>query len=206
MLGAIECGDRAHIAEELGDVLLQVAFHARVAQEQAERAFDIDDVAGLLVDKLVRRHPHVFADGDASTPAEVEQAWERIKAQEKGAGHRRWGRLCGRPAARHPRGAARRARRREGARAGAPSRAQPLTGAVARLERARAALRRPRPTCALPWRTWTRIRLRLPAPHRTALDAGTWVKRAASPTLFTHIRDGACTVALHIQVRLTSAT
>ena len=66
-------------------MLLQVVFHARVAEEAAEGAFDIDTVAGLLVDKLVRRHPHVFADGDASTPAEVEQAWERIKAREKGA-------------------------------------------------------------------------------------------------------------------------
>ena len=86
VLGAIEGGDRAHLAEELGDVLLQVVFHARVAEEAAEGAFDIDTVAGLLVDKLVRRHPHVFADGDATTPAEVEQAWERIKAQEKAAG------------------------------------------------------------------------------------------------------------------------
>ena len=82
---AIEGGDRRHLAEELGDVLLQVVFHARVAEEAAEQAFDIDTVAGLLVEKLVRRHPHVFADGDASTPAEVEQAWERIKAQEKAA-------------------------------------------------------------------------------------------------------------------------
>ena len=83
---AIATGDRAHLAEELGDVLLQVVFHARVAEEASGGdAFDIDTVAGLLVDKLVRRHPHVFADGDASTPAEVEQAWERIKAQEKEA-------------------------------------------------------------------------------------------------------------------------
>ncbi len=84
---AISTGDRGHLAEELGDVLLQVVFHARVAEESGEGAFDIDTVAGLLVDKLVRRHPHVFADGDASTPAEVEAAWERIKAVEKaGAG------------------------------------------------------------------------------------------------------------------------
>ena len=67
-LHAIESGDRAHLAEELGDVLLQVVFHARVAEEAGAEAFDIDTVAGLLVDKLVRRHPHVFADGDASTP------------------------------------------------------------------------------------------------------------------------------------------
>ena len=67
-------------------MLLQVVFHARVAEEAQEGAFDIDTVAGLLVEKLVRRHPHVFADGDATTPSEVEQAWERIKAQEKAAG------------------------------------------------------------------------------------------------------------------------
>ena len=80
---AVRSGDQAHIAEELGDVLLQVAFHARVAQEDPDAPFDIDDVAGGLVAKLVRRHPHVFADGDASTPAEVEEAWARIKAEEK---------------------------------------------------------------------------------------------------------------------------
>lgn len=82
---AIESGDREHLAEELGDVLLQVLFHARVAEDasEADDRFDIDDVAGGLVAKLVRRHPHVFADGDASTPEEVEEAWARIKAQEK---------------------------------------------------------------------------------------------------------------------------
>ena len=82
---AIESGDREHLAEELGDVLLQVLFHARVAEDasEADERFDIDDVAGGLVAKLVRRHPHVFADGDASTPEEVEEAWARIKAQEK---------------------------------------------------------------------------------------------------------------------------
>jgi XTP/dITP diphosphohydrolase len=82
VLHAIESGDRGHLAEELGYVLLQVVFHARVAEEDAE-GFDIDTVAGLLVDKLVRRHPHVFADGAASTPAEVEAEWERIKAAER---------------------------------------------------------------------------------------------------------------------------
>ena len=82
---AIASGDRPHLAEELGDVLLQVVFHARVAEEAEADAFDIDTVAGLLVEKLVRRHPHVFADGGATTPAEVEQEWERIKAEEKAA-------------------------------------------------------------------------------------------------------------------------
>lgn len=80
---AIGSGDRDHLCEELGDVLLQVAFQARVAQDHAEEPFDIDDVAGTLVDKLVRRHPHVFSDGDASTPGEVEATWEQIKAAER---------------------------------------------------------------------------------------------------------------------------
>lgn len=84
-LDAVASGDRSHLAEELGDVLLQVVFHARVAEEAPEPGdrFDIDDVAGHLVDKLVRRHPHVFADGDATSPEQVEQAWERIKAAER---------------------------------------------------------------------------------------------------------------------------
>ena len=91
LVEAVESGDRQHMAEELGDVLLQVAFHARVAEDDPSEPFDIDTVAGLLVDKLVRRHPHVFADGDATTPEEVEASWERIKAAERAerAGHQR---------------------------------------------------------------------------------------------------------------------
>ena len=86
-LDAIAAGDLPHLAEELGDVLLQVVFHSRVAEE-AEGGFDIDDVAGHLVAKLVRRHPHVFADGTASSPEQVESAWEEIKAGERAAaGH-----------------------------------------------------------------------------------------------------------------------
>ena len=80
---AIESGDRAHMAEELGDLLLQVVFHARVAQEHPDAPFGIDDVAGGIVEKLVRRHPHVFADVDADTAAEVSANWEQIKAEEK---------------------------------------------------------------------------------------------------------------------------
>ena len=80
---AIESGDRSHLLEELGDVLFQVLFHARIAAEDEGDPFDIDDVAAELVAKLLRRHPHVFGDGEASTPEEVEAAWERIKAQEK---------------------------------------------------------------------------------------------------------------------------
>ena len=79
---ALESGDRDHMVEELGDVLLQVVFHARVAEEDDEAPFDIDDIAAGIVTKLVRRHPHVFADGTASTPGEVETSWEAIKAAE----------------------------------------------------------------------------------------------------------------------------
>ncbi|CAN5218524.1 nucleoside triphosphate pyrophosphohydrolase [soil metagenome] len=77
---ALEDGDLADLREELGDVLLQVAFHARLAQE-AEAPWSIDDVAGDLVDKLVRRHPHVFAGGSAD---DLEGSWEALKAAEKG--------------------------------------------------------------------------------------------------------------------------
>ena len=70
--------------EELGDLLLQVMFHARVASEHPDAPFDIDDVAAGIVDKLVRRHPHVFGDADAPDAATVEANWETIKNAEKG--------------------------------------------------------------------------------------------------------------------------
>ena len=76
----LENGDLLGLREELGDLLLQVAFHARIAEEHAD-AWSIDDVAGDLVDKLVRRHPHVFAD--ASTD-DLEGSWDALKAAEKG--------------------------------------------------------------------------------------------------------------------------
>jgi len=63
---------------------LQVVFHARIAQERAEGSWSIDDVADGIIAKLVRRHPHVFADGTAETAADVEANWHAIKAQEKG--------------------------------------------------------------------------------------------------------------------------
>ena len=75
---ALEDGDLDDLREELGDVLLQVAFHARIA---SETAWDIDDVAGDLVDKLVRRHPHVFAGASAD---DLEGSWEALKQAEKG--------------------------------------------------------------------------------------------------------------------------
>jgi XTP/dITP diphosphohydrolase len=75
---------RDALREELGDVLLQVAFHSRIAQEHEEDPFGIDDVAQGIVTKLIGRHPHVFGDVDAGTAADVEANWEQIKAAEKG--------------------------------------------------------------------------------------------------------------------------
>jgi XTP/dITP diphosphohydrolase len=81
---AIVDDDPVAMREELGDVLLQVAFHARVAAEAApDRRFDVDDVAGDLVDKLVRRHPHVFGDAGPRDVAQVEAGWDEIKKAEK---------------------------------------------------------------------------------------------------------------------------
>jgi XTP/dITP diphosphohydrolase len=82
-LEAIDSEDYVHLREELGDLLLQVFFHARVASE-AEDGFTIDDVAGGIVDKLVHRHPHVFAGLDVADAEEVDRNWERLKAAEKG--------------------------------------------------------------------------------------------------------------------------
>jgi XTP/dITP diphosphohydrolase len=81
---AVETGDLVGLREELGDLLLQVVFHARIGQEHAEQPWSVDDVAGGIVDKLVSRHPHVFGDTEAPTAAHVEANWERLKAAEKG--------------------------------------------------------------------------------------------------------------------------
>ncbi len=81
---AVESGDRAHLREELGDLLLQVVFHARIAAEHPDDPFDLDDVAAGIAAKLVSRHPHVFGDSPATTVAEVEANWEVLKAAEKG--------------------------------------------------------------------------------------------------------------------------
>ena len=79
LLDALDSGSREHIVEELGDVLLQVLFHARIATD-----FDIDTVAAGLVAKLVHRHPHVFTDGEAVTDSAAQQArWDELKAVEK---------------------------------------------------------------------------------------------------------------------------
>ncbi|MEU6523781.1 nucleoside triphosphate pyrophosphohydrolase [Streptomyces sp. NPDC046924] len=83
LVEAIEEGDRDELREELGDVLLQVVFHARIAEEHPEEPFSVDDVAGGIVAKLIHRHPHVFGDETATTPEEVKAHWLRTKAVEK---------------------------------------------------------------------------------------------------------------------------
>jgi XTP/dITP diphosphohydrolase len=85
-LEALETGDYTHLREELGDLLLQVYFHARIAAEDLDDPFTIDDVAGGIVDKLVHRHPHVFAGLEVEDADEVNRNWETLKAAEKGRG------------------------------------------------------------------------------------------------------------------------
>ncbi len=83
LVDAVESGTRADLREELGDLLWQVLFHAAVAAEDPDDPFTIDDVAAGLVEKMVRRHPHVFADAVATTPEEVLVHWNAAKAAEK---------------------------------------------------------------------------------------------------------------------------
>jgi XTP/dITP diphosphohydrolase len=83
LLEAIDGGDRVHLREELGDVLLQVVFHARIAEDDPDDPFDIDEVAEGIANKLVRRHPHVFADAAAPDPTATLSNWEAVKAAEK---------------------------------------------------------------------------------------------------------------------------
>jgi XTP/dITP diphosphohydrolase len=83
-IDAIESDDRAGMREELGDVLLQVYFHSRIAQDHPTDPFTIDDVAGAIADKLIGRHPHVFAGLEVSGTEEIIENWEAIKAKEKG--------------------------------------------------------------------------------------------------------------------------
>ena len=83
-IDAIETNDRAGMREELGDVLLQVYFHSRIAEDHPTDPFTIDDVAGAIADKLIGRHPHVFAGLEVSGTEEIIENWEAIKAKEKG--------------------------------------------------------------------------------------------------------------------------
>ncbi len=81
---AVENKDRTSMQEELGDLLLQVYFHSRMAEEDADNPFDVEDVAKTVTDKLIRRHPHVFGGTKVESSSEVLENWEAQKAAEKG--------------------------------------------------------------------------------------------------------------------------
>jgi XTP/dITP diphosphohydrolase len=83
-IDAIETDDRVGMREELGDVLLQVYFHSRIAQDHPTDPFSIEDVARAIADKLISRHPHVFDNLKVSGTEEIIDNWEAIKAKEKG--------------------------------------------------------------------------------------------------------------------------
>lgn len=81
VLEALERGDKEEICEELGDLLLQIVFHAQIAREEGN--FDFADICQGIKEKLIRRHPHVFGEGKARDSAEVSKNWEAIKKEEK---------------------------------------------------------------------------------------------------------------------------
>ncbi|MER7445891.1 MazG family protein [Microbacterium sp. NPDC097977] len=83
VIDAVESGTKDDLREELGDLLWQVLFHAAIAAQDPTDPFDIDDVAATLTEKMVRRHPHVFAGETATTPEEVLVHWNAAKAAEK---------------------------------------------------------------------------------------------------------------------------
>ncbi|MER7524075.1 MazG family protein [Microbacterium oxydans] len=83
VIDAVEVGSRDDLREELGDLLWQVLFHAAIAAQDPDDPFDIDDVAQTLTEKMVRRHPHVFAGEVAETPEQVLVHWNAAKAAEK---------------------------------------------------------------------------------------------------------------------------
>lgn len=96
LMDAIEAGDDKELAEELGDLLLQVVFHCQLAEERG--AFDFEKVTRHIVDKLIRRHPHVFGDSKVKTVDAVWAQWEQIKkAEKKGTKHERPSALDGIP-------------------------------------------------------------------------------------------------------------
>ena len=83
-IDSVDANDREGMREELGDVLLQVYFHSRIAQDHPTDPFSIEDVAQAIADKLIRRHPHVFEGLQVSGTEEIIDNWEEIKAKEKG--------------------------------------------------------------------------------------------------------------------------
>ncbi len=88
VIDAIDSGDPDKLKEELADLFFQIIFHCQIAKEKEE--FDIGSVMALCLDKMTRRHPHVFGDASATTPEEVLRQWEQIKKQEKGYEERKF--------------------------------------------------------------------------------------------------------------------
>ncbi len=88
VIDAIDSGDPGKIKEELADLFFHIIFHCQIAKEKGE--FDIGSVMALCLDKMTRRHPHVFGDASATTPEEVIHQWEQIKKQEKGNEERKF--------------------------------------------------------------------------------------------------------------------
>ncbi|MFO0793063.1 MAG: nucleoside triphosphate pyrophosphohydrolase [Candidatus Brocadiaceae bacterium] len=88
VIDAIDSGDPAKIKEELADLFFHIIFHCQIAKEKGE--FDIESIMALCLDKMTRRHPHVFGDATANTPEEVLRQWEEIKKKEKGYEERKF--------------------------------------------------------------------------------------------------------------------
>ena len=136
-LEALESGDEQALCEELGDVALQVVFHARIAAEREDgTGFTIDDVADGIVAKLIRRHPHVFGDVTVSGADEVKRNWDEIKREEKRA-RAAAARPVPRPSRLRPRSMA--------CRSGSPRSRWPRSCSAGR----------PGPGCPANWRAWT---------------------------------------------------
>jgi MazG family protein len=130
-LEALDGGDAAAIREELGDVLLQVVFHARVAAERADgTGYTIDDVADGIIAKLIRRHPHVFGDVTVSGAQEVTANWDAIKAAERSAASGAPGSALDGVPLSQPALSLAAALQRRAERAGAPAELADLTGPV----------------------------------------------------------------------------
>ena len=165
-LDALDSGDRAALREELGDVLLQVMFHARVAAERTDgTGFTVDDVADGIVTKLVRRHPHVFADVAVSGADDVTRNWDAIKAAERAS--RRRARLG------PGRGAVRPARAGPGRPAAAPRRTGQRARRTGQARGGRTTAAAWARSCSRSWpgpapRAWTRNSSCAPPPAGTA--------------------------------------
>ena len=128
-IDALDRGDLAELRGELGDVLLQVLFHSQIASERTDgTGFTIDDVANGIADKLIRRHPHVFADVTVGDADEVRKNWDQIKAEERAAAGRSAGSVLDSVPMSQPALSLAAQLQHRAARAGAPPEASQLPG------------------------------------------------------------------------------